>query len=70
MDAVESGETLTITRNGAPVAELRPIRRRRFVPVSELQAAFAVLPAVDFSALRADIEEFVGDDDRIGDADS
>jgi antitoxin (DNA-binding transcriptional repressor) of toxin-antitoxin stability system len=28
MDALEAGEDFVITRNGAPVGELRPIRRR------------------------------------------
>jgi prevent-host-death family protein len=36
MDAVEAGETILVTRNGTPVAELRPARRRRSVPTAEL----------------------------------
>jgi prevent-host-death family protein len=36
---VESGETLTVTVDRRPVAELVPLRRRRAVPTSE---AFAV----------------------------
>jgi prevent-host-death family protein len=69
MDAVEEGETITITRNGVPMAELRPIRRRKGVPTSELQRLFAGHPRVDYAAMRADIEEFFGDDDRIRDED-
>lgn len=71
MDAVENGETITITRNGIPTAELRPIatRRRRGVPTSELRRIFANHPRVDYAAMRADIEEFFGDDDRIRDED-
>jgi prevent-host-death family protein len=71
MDAVENGETITVTRNGRAVAELRPIRRRRRtgVPTDELQRLFAGLPRMDYAAMRADIEEFFGDDDRIRDED-
>ncbi|MPY90806.1 MAG: type II toxin-antitoxin system prevent-host-death family antitoxin [Luteitalea sp.] len=29
---VQSGQTITVTRNVTPVAELRPIPPRRFVP--------------------------------------
>ena len=37
IDAVAAGETFVVTRNGEPVAELRPIRpgRRTFVPVTK-----------------------------------
>ncbi len=30
---VQAGQSLIITRNGTPVAELRPVAQRRFVPV-------------------------------------
>ncbi|MDE0026028.1 MAG: hypothetical protein OXP69_16565 [Spirochaetaceae bacterium] len=30
---VQAGQSLFITRNGTPVAELRPVAQRRFVPV-------------------------------------
>jgi prevent-host-death family protein len=71
MDAVEAGETITITRNGVPVAELRPIEvpRRSGVATAELKRLFAGHPRVDYAAMRADIEEFFGDDDRIRDED-
>ena len=29
---VQAGQTLVVTRNGVPVAELRPVPLRRFVP--------------------------------------
>jgi prevent-host-death family protein len=71
MDAVESGETITITRNGVPTAELRPIsgRRRRGVRTDDLKRLFAGHPRVDYAAMRTEIEEFFGDDDRIRDED-
>lgn len=51
MRRVEAGERFTVTRNGVPVADLTPHdraeadRRRRFVPVSEVAAGLAGLPA-------------------------
>ena len=71
LDAVERGETVTVTRHGRAVAELGPIarQRRRGVPTAEIQAVFARLPRMDYASLRADIDEFFGDDDRIRDED-
>ena len=66
MDAVEAGETILVTRNGTPVAELRPARRRRFVPTAELIRTFRGLPPVDYTAMRADLDSLFGED-RIGD---
>ncbi|MFC9897177.1 type II toxin-antitoxin system Phd/YefM family antitoxin [Nocardia sp. NPDC127579] len=56
MDAVEAGEEFTITRNGRPVAELKPLTRRTFVPVSELAATSAQLPTMDYAEWRADMD--------------
>jgi prevent-host-death family protein len=70
MDAVEHGETLTITRNGVPTANLVPIRPRRTgVRTDELKRLFAGHPRVDYDTMRADIDEFFGDDDRIREED-
>jgi antitoxin (DNA-binding transcriptional repressor) of toxin-antitoxin stability system len=71
LDAVEQGERAIIMRHGRAVAELRPLagKRRQGVPTDEIQAIFALLPRMDYSSLRADIEEFFGDDDRIRDED-
>jgi prevent-host-death family protein len=69
MDAVEGGETIVVTRNGRPVAELRPIRAHRSASLDEIQREFALLPRMSYASLRADIDEFFGDDDRIRDED-
>jgi prevent-host-death family protein len=55
VDRVERGETVTITRSGRPVAELRPVRKPRLT-APELLARCRRLPAVDPSALYADID--------------
>jgi prevent-host-death family protein len=59
--AVAAGETFVITRNGIPVAELRPIRthRRPTVPKAELMALAASGPRVDLRQFRADLDRLV-----------
>jgi prevent-host-death family protein len=66
MDAVESGETVVVTRNGNPVAELRPIRRSRLTATAELMRAFHGLPRVNYGAMRAEADGLL-DEDRVGD---
>lgn len=59
--AVAAGETFVITRNGIPVAELRPIRRNRrpTVPKAELMALACSGPRVDLRQFRADLDRLV-----------
>jgi prevent-host-death family protein len=61
IDAVASGETFVVTRNGVPVAELRPIqrRRRKFVGRAELLSLAAAGPHIDLSRFRADLDRVV-----------
>lgn len=61
---VQAGETLIVTRNGTPVAELRPIQPRRYVPRAVLAAAAAQAPALDSARFRADVDAAV--DQSIG----
>jgi len=51
LDSVERGETIRITRDGRPVAEMRPIAARTG---RALRAALAEVPALDES-VEADI---------------
>ena len=53
---VQAGETITVTRNGTPVAELRPIPPRRFVPRRTIADAARRAPRVDYGRLRADLD--------------
>lgn len=55
---VERGETLTVTRDGAQVAELRPLRRPG-LSAGELLRRWKQLPDVDAAALRADLDEVI-----------
>ena len=61
IEAVAAGESFVVTRNGVPVAELRPIRqkRRTFVPAAELVALAANGPRIDRERLRADLDRVV-----------
>jgi prevent-host-death family protein len=56
---VEGGQTLVVTRNGTPVAELRPIRPRQFVPRASLADAAARAPRVDAGRFRADLDAVI-----------
>lgn len=62
MRSVEHGESFTITRNGTPIARLIPIRRRTFVPRSEVVAAFASAPALDPDRFRNDLDSVADQD--------
>jgi prevent-host-death family protein len=56
---VQAGQTIIITRNGMPVAELRPIPPRRFVPRAVIAGARPEAPRVDAGRLRADLDAVV-----------
>lgn len=57
MRAVERGETFLVTRNGVPVAELRPIVRRVFVDTESLIASLVGGARIDFLRFRADVDD-------------
>jgi prevent-host-death family protein len=55
MDAVERGQSFTVTRDGHQIGELIPIRRRRrFVSRQEFAAMSRNALASDLEAFRAD----------------
>lgn len=56
LDRVERGESLTVTKDGTPVAELRPLPRRS-LPTAELIARAKRTPKVNPDRLRRDIDE-------------
>jgi antitoxin (DNA-binding transcriptional repressor) of toxin-antitoxin stability system len=69
MDAVEAGETYHVTRNGVPVAELRPLSRRHRLSAEELVERHRKLPKIDYARMRQEADELLGED-RLGDDDS
>ena len=58
IDRVVSGERMTVTRDGRPVAELRPLRRAA-ARTDVLKRTWARLPALDAEAFRRDIDHVV-----------
>lgn len=64
IDAVTAGETFVITRNGEPVAELRPLRpgRRRFVTRAEVAALATADVRIDRDQFCADLDAFIDQD--------
>ncbi len=58
IDRVRAGERITITRDGEPVAELRPLPRRP-LDAATVIARFRGLPPVDPERLRADIDALI-----------
>ncbi|OBI59869.1 type II toxin-antitoxin system Phd/YefM family antitoxin [Mycobacterium sp. E796] len=61
IDAVATGETFVVTRNGEPVAELRPIRagRRSFVSRDEVAALATSAVRIDHRRFRADLDRLI-----------
>ncbi|HRP07177.1 MAG TPA: type II toxin-antitoxin system prevent-host-death family antitoxin [Gemmatimonadales bacterium] len=58
LDQVARGTSVLVTRDGHPIAELRPVRTRP-LPAAELLARWRTVPAVDGDALRADIDSLL-----------
>ncbi len=55
MDAVQSGQSFTVTRDGHPIGRLVPLRqRRRFVSRQEFAAMCRTGPGIDLDGFRAD----------------
>lgn len=59
MRRLDQGESFVVTRNGVPVGELSPLRRRRFVSAEAAVAAFKGAPRVHFDRFRADLDRAV-----------
>ncbi len=57
--AVQEGQSMTVTRNGTPVAELRPVAARRYVSRGVLKEAARTAPRIDASRFRTDIDAVV-----------
>ena len=61
MRDLDAGETFVVTRNGEPVAELRPIRsgRRTFIARDEVAALAAADVRIDHRQFRADLDRLI-----------
>lgn len=58
IERVSTGERITVTRDGKPVAELCPLPRRRLTAAALIEQ-FRGLPSVDPKRFRADIDAAV-----------
>ena len=58
IDRVEAGECLVVSRDGRPVAELRPLPREP-LDAETLLERWRHVPAVDPEALRRDIDSII-----------
>jgi antitoxin (DNA-binding transcriptional repressor) of toxin-antitoxin stability system len=61
IDAVAAGETFVVTRNGQPVAELRPLRAgwRTFISREEVAALASANVRIDWDQFRADLDDLI-----------
>lgn len=55
VERVEGGEHVTVTRDGRPVAELRPVRSRGIAAAALLER-WRRLPAVEVDVFRRDLD--------------
>lgn len=62
MRRLDEGEMFVVTRNGVPVGELVPLRRRRMVNGPALAAAFRGSPRIDYTRLREDLDRIADQD--------
>jgi prevent-host-death family protein len=62
MRELDRGESFVVTRNGVPVGELTPVRRRRFVSAAVAIDAFAGVPPIDPAVFRADVDRWLDQD--------
>lgn len=56
MRALDRGESFVVTRNGVPVGELTPLRRRQFVSAEAAVAGFAGTPPIDQKRFRDEVD--------------
>lgn len=61
IDAVTAGETFVVTRNGEPVAELRPIRsaRRTFITRDDVARLGGAAVRIDHRRFREDLDRAI-----------
>ena len=56
MRALDAGESVILTRNGTPVGEITPLRRRYFVAKAAALRAFRNAPTIALHRLRSDLD--------------
>ena len=56
---VRAGYSIVVTRNGDPIAELRPIQPRRFAPRGVIAEAASRAPSIDAAQFRNEVDAMV-----------
>ena len=56
---MQAGQSVIVTPNGTPVAELKPVSPRRFVSGAAVAEAAQTMPRIDAARFRADLEAAV-----------
>ena len=62
MRGLDRGESFVVTRNGVPVGELTPMRRRRFVSAEAVLSVLAGAPQLDPKRFREDVDRMIDQD--------
>ena len=62
MRGLDRGESFVVTRNGVPVGELTPMRRRRFVSAEAVLGMLAGAPRLDPKRFREDVDRVIDQD--------
>lgn len=62
MRQLDQGESFIVTRSGAPVGELTPLRRHRFVSSVVAVAIFKNAPSLDPDRFRSDLDAWADQD--------
>ncbi len=62
MRALDRGDEFVVTRNGVPVGELTPMRRRKIARLEDVIETFRGSPRIDFKRFRKDLDAVVDQD--------
>jgi antitoxin (DNA-binding transcriptional repressor) of toxin-antitoxin stability system len=62
MRQLEAGQHFIVTRDGAPVGELIPLRRRRGARLATVLEIFRGAPRVEYKRLRKDLDAIADQD--------
>lgn len=62
MRGLDRGESYVVTRNGVPVGELTPMRRRTFVSAEAVLTALSGAPRLDPTRFRQDLDRVIDQD--------
>ncbi|QQQ76802.1 PhdYeFM domain-containing protein [Saccharothrix sp. 6-C] len=69
LEALEAGEAYRVMGEDAEVVELRPPGHGQTLTTDEVIELVKDLPEIDYAQMRAEADEFFGNEDRIGDDD-